>query len=117
MIEIRPDQMEVFDSRQAEAFLQRALAFLRETHGNSLREMTNEELRERLPRQIATAASYGIRTEAAVMQFIEISLAFGDDFHSSPDCPLAERILSAKTDGAVKVSELLAAAESGFSTR
>jgi hypothetical protein len=114
MIEIRPDQMEVFNARARASFLQRVLVYLREAHGSALSEISDEDLCERVRLQIGAASSYGVRTEAAVVQFIEMCFAFGDDFHSSPSYPEAERILASNSDGTRKMADLLAAARNGF---
>lgn len=115
MIEIRPDQMAVFESRDRAAFTGRALAYLREAHRAALRDLADEELRAKIERHTASARSYGITAEAGVVQFIEIALAFGDDFHSSWRYPAAERILTSSRNEAEKIRELVSAARQEFS--
>ena len=67
-----------------------------------------------IQRQMAAAEGYGIRTEAAVVKFIELCAVFGEDFHDGGKYPLVERILGQQADGTVKVEELCEAAERDF---
>jgi len=114
MIEIRPDQMEVFATLAQASFVRRATAYLREAHGEALRGITAPELTDRIQRQMGIAAGYEVSGEADVMQFVEVSLVFGDDFHCSSRYPAAERVLATKADGATKMRHLLAAAQTEF---
>lgn len=114
MIEIRPDQMAVFAARDLAAFTERAFTYLREAHRAALREMSDDELRARIARQTACARNYGINAEAGVVQFIEIALAFGEDFHGSWRYPAAERILASSCHEVDKMRDLVSAARRNF---
>ncbi|HEV7403997.1 MAG TPA: hypothetical protein VGO11_13750 [Chthoniobacteraceae bacterium] len=114
MIEIRPDQMEIFEERSRASFVRRAAAYLREAHEAALSAIDEPALEALIHRQSAVAQGYGLSSELAVMQFIEIGLAFGEDFHGARKYPRAEEILGSRRDGAAKIRELLQAAERGF---
>ena len=116
MIEIREDQMQMFAEMDRTAFVRRAAAYLRATHGDALPLPEEAELEELIRRQSLAARGYGLQAEAEVLQFIEIGLAFGEDFHCSRKYAAAEEILRSKQDGARKIRALLAAAEAGFGT-
>lgn len=65
-------------------------------------------------RQIANAENYGVTTEAPVAKFIEMAMAYGEDFHNSGAYPEAERILLEEVDDLTKVEMLFASALRGF---
>ncbi|HEY3897613.1 MAG TPA: hypothetical protein VGM54_03315 [Chthoniobacter sp.] len=114
MIEIRADQMSLFAARERETFVRRVMTYLRTQHEERLREFDDAQLQALVGRQISAAATYGIGAEADVVLFIEMSLAFGNDFHCSWRYPAAERILNSSGDGTSKMQALLTAAQSGF---
>lgn len=113
MITIRPDQMQMFAERRRTTFTQRVAAYLRE-HTPEAKDLPPPELTVLIQRQTAAAALYDIKTEAAVVQFIEIGLTFGEEFHSTGEFPAAERILASELDGPLKMQELLALAKKGL---
>ena len=114
MIEIRPDQMQMFLEQVRSTFVSRVAAYLRAHHRSWVQEMDNTDLQSLVRRQIAAAETYGITTEVPVVQFIEIGLAYGEQFHASGQYPEAERILTQDVDGLVKMQQLKELAEHGL---
>lgn len=114
MIEIRPDQIQMFLDRVRTTFAARTAAYLKANRRDWVKGLNASALEALIRRQIAAADRYGIQMEAAVVQFVEIGLAFGEDFHSSGRYPEAERILLQGVDAAVKMQELQSAAAQGF---
>ena len=114
MLEIRPDQMQMFLDRARRTFQDRLLTYLRSTHKDRTGTMEDDALQALIQRLTAAAATYGILTEAPVVQFIELALVFGEDFHDSGQYPAAERILTGEGDGAAKMQALREAAAQGF---
>jgi hypothetical protein len=110
MLQIRPDQLQMFLDHARGGFVARVVQFLRKQRS----EHVNDETPSMVQRQMAAAEGYGIRTEASVVKFIELCAVFGEDFHDSGRFPLAERILTQQADGTVKVEELCEAAERNF---
>jgi len=105
--------MQMFAERRRSSFVRRVADFLRDNDPEAA-EMPPAEIEALVQRQTAAAASYDINTEAAVVQFIEIGLVFGEEFHSSGEFPAAEQILASELDGTLKMQELLALAETGM---
>ncbi len=114
MLEIRPDQMQMFLDRARRTFQDRVLTYLRTTHKDQTSPMPDDELSALTQRLTTAAATYGIQTEAPVVQFIEIGLVFGEDFHNSGQFPAAESILTGEGDGTSKMQALREAAGKGF---
>lgn len=114
MIEIRPDQIQLFLDKVRSTFVSRVAAFLKTHHRDWVQEAGTEGLDALIRRQIVAAEGYGITTETSVVQFIQAGLAYGEDFHSSGQYPEAERILLQDVEGALKAQELVAAAQKGF---
>jgi len=110
MLQIRPDQLQMFLDHARGGFVARVTAYLKQHRG----EHVNDGTLAMVQRQMAAAEGYGIRTEAAVVKFIELCAVFGEDFHDSGKYPLVERILTQRADGTVKVEELCEAAERDF---
>lgn len=114
MIDIRPDQIQMFLEKVRTTFAGRVASYLKSVHREWVQKLSEQELYSLIRRQISAAEQYGITTEAAVVQFIETGLAYGEDFHSSGQYPEAERILTQEADGVVKAQELVAAARQGL---
>jgi hypothetical protein len=114
MIQIRPDQMQMFLDQVRNTFVSRTAAYLRAHHRDWVQEMDNKELQALIRRQISAAEGYGITTEVPVVQFIEVGLAYGEAFHSSGQYPEAERILTQDIDGTLKMQQLQELARNGL---
>jgi hypothetical protein len=114
MIDIRPDQIQLFLEKVRKTFAGRVATFLKANHGDALATLPADSLEGMIRRQIAAAEGYGLVTEAAVVEFIEIGLAFGEDFHSSGKFPEAERVLTQELDPPVKIQQLREAAGRKF---
>ena len=112
MIQIRPDQLQMFLDHARGGFVARVITYLRQHRAEHIKDDTASMVQ----RQMAAAEGYGIRTEAAVVKFIELCVVFGEDFHDSGKYPVAERILTQQADGTVKVEELCEAAERDFAS-
>ena len=112
MITIRPDQMQLFAERRRNTFNARVASYLRETAPET-KALPPAELTALIQRQTAAATMYGIITEAAVVQFIEVGLKLGEEFHATGEYPAVDRLLASDLDGNLKIQELLALAEMG----
>jgi hypothetical protein len=110
MLEIRQDQMQMFQDNARNKFVGRVVSYLRLHRA----EHAQGDVPAMVHRQISAANGYGICSEAAVVKFIELCAVFGEDFHDSGKYPEVERILGQQTDGAVKIEELCEAAERDF---
>jgi hypothetical protein len=117
MITIRPDQMHVFGELDRSTFLRRVVAYLRRMHGDTLAHLPDEALRASAESQVRSALAYGISTEAPVVQFVELGLCYGADFHSSLEFPEAEPILMSRADPVSKARDLTAAAQASRGLR
>ena len=117
MIEIRPDQFQMFLEKVRTTFVGRVTAYLKANHREHVQELNKTELEALVRRQITAAEGYGISTEISVVQFIETGMAYGEAFHSSGQYPEAERILLQDVDGAVKAQQLQEAAKKGFDAK
>jgi hypothetical protein len=93
MIEVRPDQMQVFHEKVRAAYVMRVCGYLREKRRDWVSPMTDEALDNLIRRQVVAAESFGIASEAVVVRFIEVGFPLGHDFYSSGRYPQAERIL------------------------
>lgn len=114
MIDIRPDQLQMFLEKARKTFVGRVVAYLKANHAEWAQTLQPAELDAVIRRQVAAAEGYGLTSEVAVVQFIEIGFAFGEDFHSSGKYPEAERILLQDVDSGVKVQQLRDAATRGL---
>lgn len=115
MIEIRPDQMQMFLEYVRSTFVTRVAAYLRAQHRAWVQALENKDLHDLIRRQVQAAEGYGIATEVPVVQFIEMGLAYGEDFHSSGQYPEVERILTQDLDGMQKSQQLQELVKSGLS--
>jgi len=93
MIEIRPDQMQVFHEKVRAAYADRVCVYLRKKRQEWVSAHDDKALDALVRRQIIAAESFGIASEAGAVRFIEIGLALGEDFYSSGAHPEAERVL------------------------
>lgn len=114
MIEIRPDQMQMFLDQVRSTFVSRVASYLKAHHREWVQEMDTKELQSLVRRQISAAEGYGITTEVPVVQFVEVGLAYGEQFHSSGQYPEAERILTQDIDGTLKMQQLQELARHGL---
>jgi hypothetical protein len=94
MIEVRPDQIQVFQDRIRAVYVRRVRGYLKEKRKESVAGLSDEELDALVRRQVIAAESFGIAAESGIVRFIEVGLALEDEvFHSSGKHPAAERIL------------------------
>ena len=114
MIEIRPDQMQMFLEHVRSTFVSRVAGYLKNHRREWVQELGKSELEALIRRQVIVAEGYGITTEVPVVQFVEVGLAYGEEFHSSGQYPEAERILTQEIDGQLKGLQLQEAARLGF---
>lgn len=114
MIDIRPDQIQMFLEKVRSTFVGRVTAYLKANHRQWVDAMQPQDLEALIRRQVSAAEGYGITTESSVVQFIETGLAYGEDFHSSGKYPEAERILLQNVEGTLKAQQLVAAAKQGL---
>lgn len=93
MIDIRPDQMQIFHEKVRAAYVQRVCSYLRQKRAVWVAGHDDAALDALVRRQIIAAESFGIASETGAVRFIEIGLVLGEDFYSSGSHPEAERIL------------------------
>lgn len=93
MIEVRPDQLQVFQEKVRAAYVRRVRGYLREKRSTWVTGLSDPELDALVRRQVIAAESFGIGTETGAVRFIEVGLALGEDFYSSGKQPVAERVL------------------------
>lgn len=107
MIEVRPDQMQIFHEKVRGAYVQRVCAYLRKKRRDWVSALDDAALDGLVRRQVIASESFGIASEAGAVRFIEIGLALGEDFYSSGAHPEAERVLlQAKLDADKKLQQL-----------
>jgi hypothetical protein len=93
MIEVRQDQMQVFQEKVRASFVRRVRSYLREKRREWVASLDDKGLDALIRSQVIAAESFGIATETGVVRFIEVGLALGEDFSTSGRFPEAERVL------------------------
>lgn len=93
MIEVRQDQMQVFQEKVRASYVKRVRGYLREKRREWVASLDDMGLDALIRGQVIAAESFGIATEAGVVRFIEVGLALGEDFFASGKFPEAERVL------------------------
>lgn len=93
MIEIRPDQVQVFHEKVRATYVKRVRTYLRKKRAEWVSALDEEELEALIRRQVLAAESFGIISETGTVRFLEVGLALGEDFFSSGKHPAAERVL------------------------
>lgn len=93
MIEIRPDQMQVFQDKVRAAYVKRVRVYLRSVRREWVAKQSDASLDALVRRQVIAAESFGVSTETGIVRFIEVGLALGEDFYRSGQHPEAERVL------------------------
>ncbi len=107
MIEVRPDQLQVFQDRVRGAYVKRVRKYLREKRADWVRPLPDGEVDALVRRQVLAAESFGIASETGVVRFIEVGLVLGEDFFSSGKHPEAERaLLMSKLDPEAKIQRI-----------
>lgn len=91
---IRDAQMAVFAQRDREQYVQRMAAHLQQRYPQQC-ELSGQDGTEDLVKYgIQRAAVYGINSEIAVQEYLEVMMMFGRDFDIDPQHNWATRILS-----------------------
>lgn len=93
MIEIRPDQVQVFHEKVRATYVKRVRIYLRKKRAEWVRPLDDEALEALIRRQVLAAESFGIISETGTVRFLEVGLVLGEDFFSSGKHPSAERVL------------------------
>ncbi len=107
MIEIRPDQLQIFQDRVRGAYVKRVRKYLREKRTEWVHPLTDCEIDNLVRRQVIAAESFGIASETGVVRFIEVGLILGEDFFSSGKYPEIERtLLISKLDPEEKIQRI-----------
>lgn len=107
MIEVRPDQLQIFRDKVRATYVKRVCTYLLEKRGEWVSKLQKDDLDALVRRQVLVAESFGIASETGVVRFIEVALILGEDFVSSGKYPEAERILlQANMDAELKMQSL-----------
>jgi hypothetical protein len=84
MLEIRNDQLALFESAAAAGLERELTEGLRRSHPNETAAMQDAELHQTVADGVVRAGSYGLRLKADVALFVELMLTFGRDFDRYP---------------------------------
>jgi hypothetical protein len=91
---IRDAQMAVFAQRDKEMYVDRMTAYLQSKYSKQCEPLGEEGTKDLVKYGIQRAANYGINTEIAVREYLEIMMMYGRDFDIDPKHEWATRILS-----------------------
>ncbi|MFH2055132.1 MAG: hypothetical protein ABIJ61_04170, partial [bacterium] len=91
---VREPQIMAFTPRLIDQYQRRMVAHLQQYFPDQCREMGETGVSEFVKHGISRAAVYGIKTELAVQQYLEIMMYFGRDFDVDHKRGLASRILN-----------------------
>jgi hypothetical protein len=84
MLIVRADQLAVFERLQLDRFVDQTAAHLRQEHQDAVAALPPDRLRDRVALAVARGMAYGMRTEAALQQFVAVMFEFGADFDDHP---------------------------------
>ena len=82
MIVIREAQMRAFRQAMEEGFVRRAMAHLRKRYPGRTARLKDEGLRSVVEEALADARGLRFDTEKHAIVFIELSLVYGNDWHT-----------------------------------
>lgn len=107
MFQLRDEHLQAFGQVAAKTFEDRAVAHTRKQFPKQTSALTDDELRERIRRDIASANQAGFTSERQIMKFVDSSLLLGEDFPQDPANEWARRILADKTPADDRAAQLL----------
>jgi hypothetical protein len=94
MLQIRREQMDVFNRLSVEQFCRRTRRHLKQTFPSQTEEMGDERLDELIKSGIARAKRYGLEQERNVQVFLEFLVLYGLDLGTTPKTRWARSILA-----------------------
>lgn len=90
---VRDAQMAVFAVNEREKFERRMVTHLQQRFPDKCEPLGKEGVEEQVKFGIRRADTYGINTEIAVQEYLEMMMIYGRDFDVDPQCEWATRIL------------------------
>lgn len=104
---IRDEQMQFFETRKRDRFVERAADRLEETWPAFRRKPKRKVLEHHIQRALTTTRRFGIRAERDVMRFLLVMVALGPNFAYEPQFPWALELLRDGTlSGSLKMDLL-----------
>jgi hypothetical protein len=85
MLTIRAEQMKAFEAITGRVFIENMMAHLRAHFPSETRGIDVKGLRERIQRELVSAARFGIVAENDVSLFLNLSMLFGEGFIDAPE--------------------------------
>jgi len=93
MLNIRPDQMKVFEEAALRRFEEEMVGHLRQLAPQHCNAVGEESLRLVVRTGLERAASYGLTNRGPVRFYLDLMIMLGSDFHTDPQYPWAEALL------------------------
>lgn len=93
MIVIRKEQWNAMENSLRLSFENRAMAELRSSYPEKLKDVQDEDLRKDVRTGMNKAEKSGIKDEAFVMKFLEFIVEYGRDFADTEETAWAREIL------------------------
>jgi len=84
MLQIREEQMALFESSAEDGFMQRLLHHLHTNHPEQVDGLSQQALRARAQYGVEVARGYGVHGEAALTAFVALMFVVSPDFHTQP---------------------------------
>jgi hypothetical protein len=109
MLQIRPEQMAVFDEDALKRFEDEMVAHSKEFSPMLTEVLGDEQLRLAVRDAIIRSAAYGFSFRGPIRLFIELMFLFGSGFDTDPQYPWAGKILNAPGDQMERAEELCSA--------
>lgn len=85
MLQIREEQMAMFQTAAKNGFMERLLQHLHENHSEQVKGLSQQALREQAEYGVETAKThYGLHTESALTAFVSLMFVVAPAFHTQP---------------------------------
>lgn len=117
MLVIREEQWDAFVRASLASLQERVLAKARVDWRGEAEEMGADVFAARVRDAVQRAVQYGLSTDRAASDFVDLTFIWSDDFDVSHTTPWAEPILKADLDGAAKLTALLRRSERALEER
>ncbi|TWT46213.1 hypothetical protein RAS1_26620 [Phycisphaerae bacterium RAS1] len=117
MLVIREEQWDVFVRASLESLRERVLAKARADWRSEAEEMGVDAFDSRIRGAVRRAVEYGLSTDRAASEFVDLTFVWSDDFDVSAATPWAGPILQAEMDGDAKLTALLRRSELALEER
>lgn len=90
---IKNIQLEKMGLLMKAQFLQQANRYLKERFPSKIREITGQELKDKIVKGVEKAKAYNITDRMDVIHFLEFIVVYGDDFDIYPPAAIIKRYL------------------------